>query len=515
MPASEAHHHAGPGGMLDHGLEVVAHALTTRRGHLLPPGANPERLAREQDLWTYAVFSAALLHDIGKPVVDQCVTLFDAKLHPFGNWDPWQGPMVERGVWYRVDFVRKRNHGLHERVAPLLSRMILPSVGVSWLASNPKVLTQWIAAINGDTDEPGILGEIILRADGESVARNLGAGNHVQLPSARIKPLHERLLIGLRYLLDQGALPLNVNGAAGWAYRDDLWLVVKRCLDSLREHLQTEGQPGIPSRNDRLMDELQQNAILIPNGDKAVWKMRVHAPDWPKAHDLTLLRFSIRKIWSNPEAQPQAFAGQITPIETQELKTEAAKVHPPIDSLAADANLLVDQNTSEGDHIASQSRMFNEIPSSNIATASGSGLLTKPSTVTPANKPVSDLDEPNEHFDNDAGMLFLTWLREGLGSGQLAVNAVNARVHVVKEGLLLVSPGIFKDYDRKQWAHVQKRFQKLKLNLRTESGENIHTYVAQGQRKRSLIKGFLISEPEKTLPGLKLSQPNPYLSLLK
>ena len=45
-------------------------------------------------------------------------------------------------------------------------------------------------------------------------------------------------------------------------------------------------------------------------------------------------------------------------------------------------------------------------------------------------------------------------------------------------------------------------------------GENIHTYVAQGQRKRSLIKGFLISEPEKTLPGLKISQPNPYLSLL-
>ena len=202
LPASEAHHHAGPGGMLDHGLEIVAHALTIRRGHLLPQEANPERLAREQDLWTYAVFSAALLHDIGKPVVDKCVTLFDAKRHPLGDWDPWQGPMVEHGVWYRVDFVRKRNHGLHERVTPLLSRMILPSVGVSWLASNPEVLTQWIAAISGDRDESGTLGEIIERADGESVARNLGAGNHVQLPNARIKPLHERLLTGLRYLLD-------------------------------------------------------------------------------------------------------------------------------------------------------------------------------------------------------------------------------------------------------------------------------------------------------------------------
>jgi hypothetical protein len=113
--------------------------------------------------------------------------------------------------------------------------------------------------------------------------------------------------------------------------------------------------------------------------------------------------------------------------------------------------------------------------------------------------------------DNEAGMQFLTWLREGLTSGQLVVNTVSARVHIVKEGVFLVSPGIFKDFDPKQWAHVQKRFQKFKLNLRTASGENIHTYVAWGKRKRSLIKGFLISEPGKVLPGLKLGCRNPGL----
>lgn len=175
---------------------------------------------------------------------------------------------------------------------------------------------------------------------------------------------------------------------------------------------------------------------------------------------------------------------------------ESADVHTPIDTLAADANLLIDQNTSESDSIASPSSMIlNETPSTTSATASG--LPTDPSTAATANKPVSALDELNEHFDNDAGMQFLTWLRERLGSGRLVINAVNARVHVVKEGLLLVSPGIFNDYDRQQWAHIQKRFQKLKFNQRTERGENIHTYVAQGQRKRSPIKGFLISEPKK------------------
>jgi hypothetical protein len=35
FPASEAHHHAWPGGMLDHGLEIVAFALKLRQSHLI------------------------------------------------------------------------------------------------------------------------------------------------------------------------------------------------------------------------------------------------------------------------------------------------------------------------------------------------------------------------------------------------------------------------------------------------------------------------------------------------
>ena len=38
LPASEAHHHSGAGGLLDHTLEVVIQALRLRRGHLLPQG---------------------------------------------------------------------------------------------------------------------------------------------------------------------------------------------------------------------------------------------------------------------------------------------------------------------------------------------------------------------------------------------------------------------------------------------------------------------------------------------
>src|SRR5688500_5204572 len=45
FPASEAHHHAYPGGMLDHTLDVVAYALKLRQSHLLPAAAPPETQA--------------------------------------------------------------------------------------------------------------------------------------------------------------------------------------------------------------------------------------------------------------------------------------------------------------------------------------------------------------------------------------------------------------------------------------------------------------------------------------
>ena len=49
LPASETHHHAYLGGMLDHGLELVACSLKLRQSYLLPTGAAPEDQAAQTD----------------------------------------------------------------------------------------------------------------------------------------------------------------------------------------------------------------------------------------------------------------------------------------------------------------------------------------------------------------------------------------------------------------------------------------------------------------------------------
>ena len=67
FPASESHHHAYPGGMLDHGLEIVAYALKLRQSHLLPVGMKPEEQAAQAEVWTAGTAYACLLYTSPSP----------------------------------------------------------------------------------------------------------------------------------------------------------------------------------------------------------------------------------------------------------------------------------------------------------------------------------------------------------------------------------------------------------------------------------------------------------------
>ena len=539
LPASEAHHHAGPGGMLNHALEVVNESLKLRRGQLLPHGATAEDLALQQDLYTYAVTTGALMHDTGKPAADQKIELLDRSGKSLGFWNPWDGAMNGRASWYRVEFVRNRKYRLHERLPLLLVHYLVPREGLSWLSGNLEVFDAWIAAISGNFEDAGPLGQIIQQADGISVSRDL-AGAHAQMPSARQKPLSSRLLTGLRFLLDNHVLPLNRKGAAGWLIDGDAWLVSKRILDALREHLEQEGHGGIPRRNDRLMDELQQHGLLIPNEeDRAIWTATITIGDWRQ--EFTLLRVPAHIIWPNEETRPEPCDGNITispgpgenieekeaaPQQDPEKRGDSSPVTPNIESSveseAADTPSR-EQPKDTGDH--GEAAGLQPEPPSDIS-------LPLPPGIELAAGDNGDESDAKEHEEGgsaadhsadgeipakqtkrlDAGEAFVQWLKDGLASGRMLINTASARIHVVREGLLLVSPQIFKDFDPERWSYVQKRFLKLKVHQKNPDGTNIWTYQTEGSKKRNKLKGIRIEQP-KDLLGYDLPDPNPHLSL--
>ena len=532
--ASESHHHARPFGLLDHTLEVATLALRLRRGVLLPDGASAETIAQLQDRWTFAVLAAALIHDLGKPAIDQSVTLF-ARGSPTGEtWNPWAGPVTHaKADAYLAIYRRDRRHRLHDRAKPMFCPWWVPPIALHWMSTDMDLLAEWVAVLHGEPG--GALAAIVAQADGASVARDLqGAATDTPTSGPRpeaaaapiaaaprrdsgTRPLHERLLMALRHLIQEGELPLNRNGAAGWVTPDGLWMVSKRTADALRQNLMGLGVGGIPTSNDRIFDVLQEHGILIPCGDRAIWKATVSNGEW--RHTLTMLRFSLAAVWPDPAQRPDWFSGTIEleghTATTTQLETAATAIPP-------DSPGEIDPPWNHGRaETAAQISVYTQEDVDDLDGDQGeadAGWTEETLVETPS----ADPEQPDAVRPRAAPGVegqFLQWLREGVSAGRLETNTKNARIHRIAGGLVLVSPAVFQDFAAQseipiEWKNVQTRVRKLGLHRKTVSGENFHTFLAEGQRKSGMLKGMLFPDPGSVLPTGQALAVNPYIKLL-
>ena len=69
------------------------------------------------------------------------------------------------------------------------------------------------------------------------------------------------------------------------------------------------------------------------------------------------------------------------------------------------------------------------------------------------------------------GKLFLDWLRAELEAGRLTVNQNDSLVFVVKEGVLLVVPGLFQRYQGLGWEKTRKDFLRLAIHAHAERNQ--------------------------------------------
>ena len=473
LPASYDHHHARPGGLLDHTLEAVAAALSLRQGSVLPPQATAEQVAREEQVWTWGVFTASMLHDAARPLMDQRIELFDKRGESLGNWQPWLGTMNHASAcYYRVRFRLDREYRLHEKAVLLIASQILPTKGLAWLADNPVLFGYWIATVSGDWEHAGPLGEIARKGDQTSVAADVGSGKTPSfMHGATGKPLHRRLLLALRELLKSGDLPINQPGAAVWLIDDVLWLMSKRVVDAMRE---TAGD-GVPESNIRVFEILQQHGLIAPNGDKAIWKAHIKSPDWEPAQAFSLLKMSASVVWPERERWPEPFDGEVIPVS----------VETPEEADQKENKSMQDDDSTENDPIQDKVELV-QPPKKKTE---------QPSAPKPRKKAA------NQRNDSKAeGRAFYHWLKEGLNANDIDINKTGAPVHIVEEGVLLVSPVIFQIYagqvgKSSQWQEIQSAFQDLRINAKNRKhDENVFEYIVKGKRKSSIIKGWILPD---------------------
>jgi len=196
LPATESHHHAEPGGLFTHTVEVVNLALDLRRGQILPRGAPPEAIGEQAHRWTYAVFVSALLHEVGKPIADLRVVIRKGATCT-KQWSPLAGSMLASGATsYRVEFIERISARceLHGKLPVLLLNRFVPESILGWLSADGALVRELLSHLAGDrAGEEGVLHELVSRADVESLRRNLLIGSRVRFETARAVPLSTQL----------------------------------------------------------------------------------------------------------------------------------------------------------------------------------------------------------------------------------------------------------------------------------------------------------------------------------
>ena len=511
LPASQNHHHANLGGMLDHGLEIVAYALKIRQTYLLPIGAPPESQSAQAEAWTAAAAYAALIHDLGKIIVDVHIELEDGQI-----WHPWHGP-IKRA--YRFRYVDGRNYQLHGAAAALIYTQVLTPDILDWLSGFSELWAQLIFILAGHYEHAGILGEIVVKADQASVAQALG-GNPLRALSAPKQSLQRQLADGLRYLV-RDTLRLNqADGPAdGWLTHDALWLVSKPIADQLRAYLLTQGVEGIPSSNATFFNMLQDQGVIQTNAqDKAIWKATIdNGRGW--RNTFTLLRLSPALIWTDANDRPAAYSGtvQVDESGTPDAQSLPSTLQQPpqVDSatpFAATTNALFEHlppSSSDPAEVEALMALLDNIKAPLESRPDTSPSQPETPLADAGNEDVTETLTAPPRQKIELGQGFVDWLKEGIAARRIIINDTKALVHTVAGTAMLVTPGVFKRFvlefpaleaqaktqELNVWQLVQRSFEKLKLHRKTAKSLNIWTCNVVGPRSTKKLRGYLLNDP--------------------
>ncbi len=134
--------------ILDLRLQRAERVLRRRRGVILPPGADSEQVARAEDLWTYAVFSIALLRQLAREMDFWKITLWSAHDQPLGCWAPHKAAKglawVKEAQFYRLERATLSRGDW----TPLMVGALMPQAALNWLWREPEVFDVWQKALS-------------------------------------------------------------------------------------------------------------------------------------------------------------------------------------------------------------------------------------------------------------------------------------------------------------------------------------------------------------------------------
>lgn len=262
LPASEAHHHRGAGGLFRHGLEVGQWAAQRAESHFFCVGDTQKTQRENETRWQFAAFLGGLLHDVGKPLSDVAVTDKTGKK----EWNPYDSSLAD---WLQLESIdryflrwRDKRNKRHEKFSMMnLDQIIVPRAKSYLNKPGPYIMEALLEAIVG-TGASEALTQLVLWADQESVKRDLSNQRLEVDEYAYGVPVERFIFDALRRLVL--TVKINEPGATIWRLEKGIFLSWQATVQDIHAILDRDKVPGVPRSPDTLADILIERGFAVP-----------------------------------------------------------------------------------------------------------------------------------------------------------------------------------------------------------------------------------------------------------
>lgn len=269
LPASQAHHHRGAGGMLRHSLEVGLWALQQTEGKLIRGVVTPQQRRIIEPRWKLTVFLAGICHDLGKVITDISVTDRANEL----RWRPYHQGLYEWANTHRVDnyFLHwQEGRGKkHTNVSSTLLNTVIREETLDWISDGGTDAVIWLTeSLNNNPGSTNQIHNFVVKADQLSVERDLKSMGVAMAGYEIGVPVERYLTDIMRRLVQEGIWRINEPSARVWNLEGTTYLVWPMAGEEIARRTKDEDIPGLPKTADGILDMMVEREIaFMRDGD--------------------------------------------------------------------------------------------------------------------------------------------------------------------------------------------------------------------------------------------------------
>lgn len=280
IPASEDHHHRGPGGLLIHSLESAYNALVYAENKKFVKSGFVEIDKEMATRARYAAWVGGLLHDMGKilrdihvDAVDVVADIGKGQVQPAISVPTWMPHMETLIDWakthkvatYSVSFIRNRKHNQHNvESGQLLPYIIGRSHALRYLVEAPSAnLYSEVNRVLTGLDTESYLSKAVREGDTFSTMKDMTVYYDAML-GVRNMSVGSRICVLMK--LAKVTWEWNTPGGSGWIIAGNCYLQWPTAIQSI---IKASVEHNISIPHDRMaLVNLMENHGLIKTFDE-------------------------------------------------------------------------------------------------------------------------------------------------------------------------------------------------------------------------------------------------------